>query len=203
MNLVLFSDLHTDVSAAKRIVELSREADVVIGAGDFANARSGISVCIRVLQTIRIPSVLVPGNNESFEELLAACANWPSARVLHGSGVEVDGVSFFGIGGGIPVTPFGDWSYDFSENDAARMLRDCSAGPILVSHSPPKGAVDQSSSGKSLGSIAVRDAVIRLQPRLVVCGHIHASAGQRAQIGNTPIINAGPDGVLFELAGVA
>jgi len=41
--------------------------------------------------------------------------------------------------------------------------------------------------------------VIRLKPRLVVCGHIHASAGKRAQIGNTTIINAGPGGQLLEL----
>jgi Icc-related predicted phosphoesterase len=67
---------------------------------------------------------------------------------------------------------------------------------MLVSHSPPKGAVDVTGSGQSLGSTSVRDAVI---PRLVVCGHIHASAGKRAQIGNTIIINAGPGGLLLEL----
>jgi predicted phosphodiesterase len=39
MKLLLFSDLHTDVSAATRLVELARAADAVVGAGDFANAR--------------------------------------------------------------------------------------------------------------------------------------------------------------------
>jgi Icc-related predicted phosphoesterase len=70
---------------------------------------------------------------------------------------------------------------------------------VLVSHSPPKGAVDQTGTGQSLGSTTVRDAVIRLKPRLVVCGHIHASGGKRTQIGNTTIINAGPGGTLFTL----
>src|SRR5438552_1835258 len=180
MKLLLFSDLHTDTSAATRIVGMAHGADVVIGAGDFANARQGISACIDILRTIRVPTVLVPGNNESYEELVEACANWRSAAVLHGTSVETAGVTFFGIGGGIPVTPFGDWSYDFSEADAANMLRNCPSGAVLISHSPPKGAVDVSSSGHSLGSTAVRDAVIRLKPRLVVCGHIHACAGQRA-----------------------
>lgn len=199
MKLLLFSDLHTDTSAAKRMVDLAHTVDVVIGAGDFANVRRGISVCIDILQAIRIPTVLVPGNNESYEELIAACAKWPSATVLQGTGVEIASLPFFGIGGGIPITPFGDWSCDFSEADAARLLNNCPAGAVLVSHSPPKGAVDRSSSGQSLGSTAVRDAVIRLKPRLVVCGHIHGSAGQQAYIGSTPVINAGPNGVLFEV----
>jgi Icc-related predicted phosphoesterase len=199
MKLLLFSDLHCDRAAARRIVELARGADVVIGAGDFANARTGVSTCIDILAAIQIPAVLVPGNNESYDELVAACAKWQSARVLHGTGVEINGVPFFGIGGGIPVTPFGSWSCDFSEAEAEDLLRNCPVGAVLVSHSPPRGAVDVTGSGQSLGSSTVRDAVIRVKPRLVVCGHIHASAGKRAQIGNTTIINAGPGGTLLEL----
>jgi len=199
MKLLLFSDLHRDTAGATRMVELSRGADVVIGAGDFANARTGVSTCIEILKAIQIPAVLVPGNNESHDELLAACANWPSARVLHGTGVEIEGVPFFGIGGGIPTTPFGSWSYDFSEVEAEHLLRDCPVGAVLVSHSPPKGALDVTASGQSLGSTAVRDAVVRLKTPLVVCGHIHASAGKRAQIGTTTVINAGPGGTLLDL----
>jgi Icc-related predicted phosphoesterase len=199
MKLLVFSDLHRDKGAATRIVQLAQGADVVIGAGDFANARTGVSTCIDILKAIQIPAVLVPGNNESYDELVAACANWQSVRVLHGTGVEIDGVPFFGIGGGIPVTPFGAWSYDFSEAEAEHLLRDCPTGAVLVSHSPPKGAVDVTASGQSLGSSTVRDAVIRLKPPLVVCGHIHASAGKRAQLGNTTIINAGPGGALLDL----
>ena len=199
MKLLLFSDLHRDTAAATRMVELSRHADAVIGAGDFANARTGVSTCIEILKVIEIPAVLVPGNNESYDELVAACAKWPSARALHGTGVEIGGVPFFGIGGGIPITPFGSWSYDFSEIEAERLLRDCPAGAVLVSHSPPKGAVDVTGSGQSLGSTAVRDSVVRLKPRMVVCGHIHASAGRRAQIGKTIVVNAGPGGLLFDL----
>jgi Icc-related predicted phosphoesterase len=199
MKLLLFSDLHRDTSAAKRIVDLAEGVDVVIGAGDFANERHGISTCIEILSRIQVPTVLVPGNNESCDELVAACANWRNATVLHGTGIEIVGVPFFGIGGGIPITPFGEWSYDFSEDDAAHLLRACSGGAVLVSHSPPKDSVDLSSSGRSLGSTAVRDAVIRLKPRLVVSGHIHGSAGRQVMVGRSPVVNAGPDGVKWTL----
>ena len=197
--MLLFSDLHTDTEASKRLVALSKEADVAVGAGDFANARSGISKCIDVLRQIRVPTVLVPGNNESLKELGDACRSWVGVHVLHGCGVDISGQHFFGLGGGIPVTPFGSWSWDFSEDDGEALLANCPPGAVLVSHSPPKGAVDVSSSGRSLGSTSVRNAVIRLKPKLVVCGHIHASAGQQAMIETTPIINAGPEGIIYPL----
>ena len=68
-----------------------------------------------------------------------------------------------------------------------------------MTHSPPKGAVDRSAEGRSLGSVAIREVVQRSRPRLVVCGHIHASAGQQAQLGVTPVVNAGPGGIHWQL----
>ncbi len=199
LKLLLFSDLHCDARAAHRLVERSAGVDVVVGAGDFANVRRGIERTTDVLRAIDKPAILVPGNSESDAELAAACRGWPQAHVLHGSGATVDGACFWGIGGGIPVTPFGSWSVDFTEEQAERLLAGCPRGAVLVSHSPPKGAVDISSSGVSLGSVAVRGAVEDKRLALVVCGHIHQSAGQTTTIGATPVVNAGPEGVVWDL----
>jgi Icc-related predicted phosphoesterase len=199
MKLLLFSDLHNDPDAARRVVDRARQVDVLVGAGDFCNARRNLKRCIDALRGVDKPAVLVAGNNETTEELLAASRAWSSARVLHGSGVTIGGVAFYGIGGGVPVTPFGSWSYDFTEEQAEELLQGCPPGCVLVSHSPPKGAVDVSSRGQSLGSTAVRSAVERLRPVLVVCGHIHACSGEQAMIGGSPVVNAGPVGVEWEL----
>ena len=198
MKLLLFSDLHCDTIAARSLVKRAASVDVLIGAGDFGKVRRDVGVCIDMLQIIDKPAVLVAGNNESTEELVEACKNWPQAHVLHGTGVAMGGIRFFGIGGGIPVTPFGPWSYDFTEEQAQELLQNCPARCVLVSHSPPKGTVDRA-GGQSLGSVAVRDALMRLQPLLVVCGHIHNCAGQQEKIGSTPVINAGPKGIEWEL----
>ena len=56
--------------------------------------------------------------------------------MLHGSGVGIGGVEFFGIGGGIPTTPFGAWSYDFTENEAAELLADAVGDVDVVSPRP-------------------------------------------------------------------
>jgi Icc-related predicted phosphoesterase len=199
MRLLLFSDLHCDAAAARRIVERSAAVDVLVGAGDFASVRRGIDVCIAVLRAIPKPAVLVPGNNESLDELREACRSWQHAHVLHGTGMAIDGIQFYGLGGGVPVTPFGPWSFDFTEEQASQLLADCPTGCVLVSHSPPKGVVDKSSSGRSLGSTAVLEAIRSKRPALVVCGHIHESAGQVASLDGTPVVNAGPDGLDWSL----
>jgi uncharacterized protein len=193
--LLLFSDLHANPLAAHRLVEQSANAEVVIGAGDFGNVRRQLSKCLDILRMIHKPTILVAGNNESTEELQAACRGWSSVHVLHSTAVTINQIVFYGIGGGIPITPFGSWSYDFSNEEAAQLLADCPPGCVLITHSPPYGAVDVDGSGRHLGSRAIHDILLRVQPRLVVCGHIHASAGQQAWIGPTPVVNAGPDGV--------
>jgi Icc-related predicted phosphoesterase len=142
--------------------------------------------------------VLVAGNGESSKELQDGCASWPGAHVLHGSGCEIGGVAFWGLGGAVPVTPFGPWSYDLPEEEAAALLTGCPQRGVLVTHSPPWGHVDLA-GGKHLGSRAVAETVERVWPRLVVCGHIHACWTEESLIGGTRIVNAGPGGVWAEL----
>jgi Icc-related predicted phosphoesterase len=158
-----------------------------------------VNLCIDVLRALPCPTVLVPGNNESLEQLHAACLGWQGVHVVHGSGVTLQGIPFFGLGGGVPVTPFGAWSYDFTEAEAAEHLRDFPFGGVLVSHSPPLGILDRASNGKHLGSATVRQLVTTHEPALVVCGHIHACWARRETVGHTLVVNAGPAGVLVEL----
>ncbi len=65
MKLLLFSDLHSDFRIASKLVEMSRDVDVVVGAGDFCNVRRGLDEIIQALSGINTPTVLVPGNSES------------------------------------------------------------------------------------------------------------------------------------------
>ena len=69
MKLLAFSDLHRDREAAERLVELASEADVVVGAGDYATIRIGLERTMETLSVIATATVLVPGNAESDTEL--------------------------------------------------------------------------------------------------------------------------------------
>ena len=196
VRLLCFSDVHSDRRAARNLVDRAADADVVVGAGDFCDMRRGLDRTIGILSAIDTPTVLVPGNAESAEELRTACADWDAAHVLHGSGATVAGQPFYGIGGGIPVTPFGAWSWDFTEEQAAALLADCPDNAVLVSHSPPQDCVDRDSGGRHLGSTAIREAIEARALPLVVCGHIHNSWEQTATLGATTILNAGPAGIV-------
>jgi Icc-related predicted phosphoesterase len=198
MKVLAFSDLHRDLDGARSLVERSADFDVVIGAGDFASVHEGLDETIAVLAAIETPTVLVPGNNETEDALRAAASDWEAATVLHGDAAEIDGVMFFGLGAGVPTTPW-EWSFDLSDEDAERELAACPPGAVLVVHSPPHGHCDRSSAGDHLGSHAILGAIEAKEPPLAVCGHIHEAWGERSQVGSTQVANLGPDGAEFEI----
>ena len=198
MKLLAFSDLHRDLDQAATLTEMSAEADVVIGAGDFASVHEGLEETIGALAGITTPTVLVPGNNETADALRAAAGAWAAATVLHGEGTTIDGVEFFGLGAGIPVTPW-DWSFDLADEEATAMLEPCPAGAVLVLHSPPRGHCDSSADGTHFGSPALLAGIEAKQPRLAVFGHIHEAWGCESEVGSTPLRNLGPTGTWIEI----
>ena len=197
MKILAFSDLHRDLDQAATLVEMSADADVVIGAGDFASVHEGLGETIDALASIERPTILVPGNNETEAALREAAASWEAATVLHGETSTIDGAEFFGLGAGIPVTPW-DWSFDLDDGAAAAMLGDCPEGAVLVLHSPPQGHCDTNSGGDHFGSRALFEGIEEKRPRLAVCGHIHESWGCESRIGETPVRNLGPSGTWLE-----
>lgn len=197
MKILAFSDLHLARARAEDIVAASRSADLVIGAGDFCNMRKGIAEAMGLLAGIEKPLVMVPGNNESLEELQMAAPK--GAHVLHGDMIEIDGVNIFGLGGGVPVTPFGAWSWDLTEDEADELLQKSFGADVIVSHSPPKGIADRTSDGISVGSMAVYTAAEWVQPKLLLCGHIHDCWGEEGMIDETRVKNLGPTVNWFEL----
>ena len=194
--ILAFSDMHMSRRCAAEIRAASADADLVVGAGDFCNGRQGLDEAMDMLWTLLDKAVFVPGNAESAAEL---CAVAGEATVLHGQGCELEGLQIFGLGYAVPVTPFGSWSCDLSEAEAEKMLAGTNTCDLLISHSPPQGIADRDRSGRSLGSTAIRAAIERVQPRLVVCGHIHDSWGKTGNIGASPVHNLGPRANWFDL----
>ena len=193
MKLLAFSDLHRDLNQAAQLVAKSADAHVVIAAGDFANQHEGLEEAIDALRPITTPTILVPGNNETEDALRAACEGWDAAIVLHGDAADIDGATFYGLGAGIPITPW-DWSFDLGEDEAREKLADCPEGVVLITHSPPQGHVDE-----GLGSEAIRETIEARKPPVAVCGHIHSRWGSESELGPTRIVNLGPDGTIIHV----
>ena len=193
MKLLAFSDVHCDQGAVESLVAQAADADVVAGVGDFASVHEGLEQTLAPLREIEAPLLLVPGNNETEHALRAAVAGGDGVPVLHGEARVVGELSFFGIGAGIPTTPW-DWSFDLTDEEAAERLNALPDGAVLLSHSPPKGHVD-----KGLGSVAVLEAAERAQARADLCGPIHEEWTKESRIGGTLVRNLGPDGFVLDL----
>jgi Icc-related predicted phosphoesterase len=189
MKILAFSDLHVEEATAQALVRAIASADLVIGAGDFAQMHDGLSETMNWLAPMAEKAVYVPGNNETEDALRAATG----AMVLHGEVVTLNGVTIAGIGCAIPELPPMPWgSVDLSEDAAEQMLSTFSHADILVSHSPPHMACDAHAKMGYIGSISLRNAIERLQPEWVLCGHVHDAWGQEAMIGRSRVRNLGP-----------
>ena len=68
MRVLAFSDLHRDVAMAMAVVTESRDADVVVGAGDFATRGLGLQDTLSILRRVTVPFVLVPGNHDDLAD---------------------------------------------------------------------------------------------------------------------------------------
>lgn len=194
MEILATSDLHGDFETLKRLVRVVGGYDVVIIAGDFTNFSSA-NVARHMLTELESTAknlFIVPGNcdREETSELYSELG-----ISLHGTGKIVDNIGFFGAGGST-ITPF-NTPLEYGEEDIKKMLEEgydkisYAKIKILVSHSPPRGAVDQTSGGVNAGSEAIRDFLKENEVSLAVCGHIHEAKGV-GKVGATIVVNNGP-----------
>ncbi len=198
MKIIAFSDLHRDKRATEIILEASADADILVGAGDFATQGKGLGDCIEILRRATIPVILVPGNHESHRDLVALCEDSKNLHVLHGEGMTIAGTTFFGLGGEIPARNDARWNQTLPEESAQRIFEGAGDYDILVTHTPPFQCADLQRNGSHEGSLAIAEALRKTQPALHLCGHIHYSWGAFGNVGETYVRNLGPTVNWFE-----
>jgi len=202
MRIFLFSDLHAEVTAAKRAAAFAQLArpSVVISAGDTAEDGGHLEAVYAPFRLIGAPVLAVPGNHDQLDGYRSAirAAGWED---VHEQVREVDAWSFAGYG-------FPAFDSRFSGPDpmaqaddpglTALLSRLVALDPsrlILVTHLPPHGtlaSLDRHFVDR--GSIQLRRWVEAHQPAAVLCGHVHLREVAVDHIGDTLVVNAGPHG---------
>lgn len=194
MRLLAAADVHSSLDRFSRILDAAGPIDVILLAGDLTNFGSA-----------RDAEAIVRMAGAEGARVLAVAGNCDSASIdahlaelgvsLFRRGVAVDGVGFVGLSA---MPPWQRTMYHFSEKELADALetgRRQLAGAerlVVLSHCPPHDTrVDRTMFGRHFGSTALRAFVERVEPELVVCGHIHEARGVD-RLGRTTVVNCGP-----------
>ena len=189
-------DFHWSGRGDPRLPDLT-EIDLVLLGGDITHF-AGIDVARTLIEKIQ----------KAGPRVLAVCGNCDRPEIegyLEQIGVALDrraqviaGTVFAGLSAGLP---FVGCPYERTEKEFAAAGGKARAaaeeiwapGPtILLAHQPPYGTkCDRVLKIRHVGSHAIRELIEDWQPNLVLCGHIHESAGDDL-IGKTRVINPGP-----------
>jgi uncharacterized protein len=186
MRLYAVADIHgrpERMDAIQRNVEKYRP-DVLVTAGDIASLRRASFVS--GLGDIRIPVLAIRGNTDS-KQVESWFAQNGNIIFLNNRDVILQGTHFAGASGTIPV-PFRS-RIAFRETAIwNRLIPRITPQTVLIAHPPPWGCLDRVLGKYHAGCRSLGKVVLRHQPDLLICGHIHEDAGM-AYLGRTLIVN--------------
>jgi Icc-related predicted phosphoesterase len=178
------ADIHSRTAAIQTICDaVERHApDAVIVAGDLTSYGDAAEVQ-RVLGSLPGRVLAIPGNLDVSRAFEAGIAN-SHAESLVGKRIEIHGVSIVGL--------------------TSRAVAPPTPGDVLVVHEPPWGLLDDVGGGRHIGFREHLDALRRLRPKVLLCGHCHESPGVVIH-GGTSVVNCtlggGGRGALVEVDG--
>jgi Icc-related predicted phosphoesterase len=185
------SDTHT----FHDLLNIPNDIDMVIHSGDCSNPRNPYINENEVWNFIdwyeKLPikyKIFVAGNHDtSIEKRLIRSTDFTSKGIIYleNTSICIEGLNIWGT----PYTPtFGvGWAYNKSRDKMDKLWKSIPENvDIIISHGPPKGILDLSydieNNLEFCGCGAMKKNMIKLEPKLVLFGHIHNCEG---------IINAG------------
>jgi len=93
---------------------------------------------------------------------------------LEGEEATVCGLRIWGGPWTPPIHDF--WVFQADQEQARQRWARIPEGlDILISHGPPYGILDEDENDEPQGDKALRDAILRARPKMVVFGHIHTT----------------------------
>jgi Icc-related predicted phosphoesterase len=195
------TDIHRDRRIFRWLDTATHDYDIIAVGGDLDDPYAGLPnfkfnyimhklkpnvVRDRILElneaNVEKPVLLVLGNHDN-----------PDSRALHGRSVATaSGFIVGGVGGSLPSQI--SFPFEVEEKEYTAILKQLGPVDILITHQPPYGTkCDVASTGQHVGSRAIKEYVVREQPKLVLTGHIHESPAIDVLFaGKTTIINPGP-----------
>jgi uncharacterized protein len=173
VRLLAFADEPPPADAAEIVAQ--NPIDAVVTLGDLRPD------WIASLATVDVPRFGVHGNHDGEDELPGL-----GIRDLHLSRAEVGECSFAGFEG---CVRYGDGAHQYTQEEAAALMRDLPPADVLLCHCPPAGVNDDPDDPAHVGFRALREWVEEHRPRYLLHGHTTPDARTRIDhLGPTKVV---------------
>jgi Icc-related predicted phosphoesterase len=169
----------------------------MVCAGDISDWGAKEKETLDALAKAKKPMILIPGNHEFEDSLRELSKKYDYIIYLHKGSYQFDKYLFFGYGTG----GFAERSKDF-ERTAKQFKKTIKKKNTvtLITHGPPYGTkLDFLPGLGHRGCKSIMDFIKDVKPVLHISGHLHETSGNTEVIGNTVLVNPGPNGKIIEL----
>lgn len=193
MKVLVFVDYHDQKEYYKSLSKKAEYADLILGAGDYSMFGNNLRKIMKDFDNFGKPCLFIHGNHESEEEMIESTKGLKNIKWIHKEIVKKGDYKILAYGGG-------GFERRNEEFEAFVKKEKVDDKTILLVHGPPYETIqDTVYPGMHSGNISYKEFIREKQPGLVICGHIHETAGLSQTIGKTIILNPGPEGVLLDL----
>ena len=197
--ILAVGDIHGDTGLVKKLAEQAKRenVDLVILAGDLTFAEESTKDLIGPFTKAHKEVLIIPGNHETVATTNFLAEMYPNATSIHGYSIIKNNLGIFGAGGtelGIHATKDSE-IFELLEK-GHRRIKDLKK-KIMVTHMHPKGSKAEFSGFE--GSPAVRRAIKKFHPDILINSHIHEAGGIEEKIGKTKVINVSRTPKIFEI----
>jgi len=210
MKILAISDTHNKHKhiPSKFIENADNGIDTIVHAGDVSGRgyKGEITDFLKWYDKLNFKNkILIAGNHDFFfeegkpEDIAAMLAEYPNITYLNDSGIEIDGVKFWGS----PVQPwFYNWAFNRKGTDICKhwdMIPNDTH--VLLTHGPVKGYLDMTQRGESVGCPYLLEKISQMTNlKLHVAGHIHEAYGRMDFPDGGIFVNASVLNLRYEMA---
>ena len=199
MKILAAGCLHNDSALVKKLAEQAVEEDVdfVVLCGDLTQAEESVDYIIGPFKKRGKQVLFVPGNHETFATAEFLAEKYEAIN-LHGTSYQVGDVGFFGCGGAnCGVFQLSEQEIHDTLHEAHDSLGDVKK-KIMITHVHPSGTLMENLSNFVRGSSGLYDAIKKLKPDILLCGHVHEGSGIEEKLHDTKVINVCRRGTIVE-----
>ncbi len=195
MRVLAFVDIHGSLKALEALKRKAKQADILVCAGDMSIFEQNLDRLLSMINDFGKTVLMIPGNHETEKELKKACSMFKNIIYIHKGHYRLGDHIFLGYGGG--GFALKDPEFEAQAKRFEKLIKGCKA--VLVTHAPPHGTGLDMILKAHYGNESIRRFIDKIKPVLVICGHLHENSGKSDRIGNTKIINPGPEGRLVDI----